>query len=79
MQILKKHHKRTGLLLRAPHLENLLSQPFCSVEVRGLIPTGWMLYLCHLRLLVEVYTLCLPLLLLLPMSLRPAGVLLFVP
>lgn len=32
-QILKKHHKRTGLLLRAPHLTNMLGQPFCSVEV----------------------------------------------
>ena len=34
VKILKKHHKRTGLLVRAPHLDNLLSQPFCSVEVR---------------------------------------------
>ncbi|KAF5827250.1 hypothetical protein DUNSADRAFT_1064 [Dunaliella salina] len=33
VKILKKHHKRTGLLLRAPHLENLLSQPFCSTEI----------------------------------------------
>ena len=33
VKILKKHHKRTGLLVRAPHLDNLLSQPFCSVEV----------------------------------------------
>ena len=33
VKILKKHHKRTGLLLRAP-LGNLLSQPFCSTEVR---------------------------------------------
>jgi len=32
VKILKKHHKRTGLLLRAP-LGNLLSQPFCSTEV----------------------------------------------
>ena len=41
VKILKKHHKRTGLLVRAPHLDNLLSQPFCSVEVRvelGLLP-----------------------------------------
>ncbi len=38
MQILKKHHKRTGLLLRAPQLQNLLSQPFCSTEVRTLKP-----------------------------------------
>ena len=35
VKILKKHHKRTGLLVRAPHLDNLLSQPFCSVEVRA--------------------------------------------
>ena len=35
VKILKKHHKRTGLLVRAPHLDNLLNQPFCSVEVRG--------------------------------------------
>jgi hypothetical protein len=34
VKILKKHHKRTGLLLRAPHLGDLLSQPFCSSEVR---------------------------------------------
>ena len=33
VKILKKHHKRTGLLVKAPHLDNLLSQPFCSVEV----------------------------------------------
>lgn len=33
VKILKKHHKRTGLRVRAPHLDNLLSQPFCSVEV----------------------------------------------
>ena len=33
VKILKKHHKRTGLLLRAPGLDNLLSQPFCSVEL----------------------------------------------
>lgn len=36
VKILKKHHKRTGLLVRAPHLDNLLSQPFCSVEVEAL-------------------------------------------
>lgn len=35
VKILKKHLKRTGLPVRAPQLENLLSQPFCSVEVRG--------------------------------------------
>ena len=34
VKILKKHYKRTGLRVRAPHLDNLLSQPFCSVEVR---------------------------------------------
>ncbi|KIZ07767.1 hypothetical protein MNEG_0186 [Monoraphidium neglectum] len=32
VKLLKKHHKRTGLLLNAP-LGNLLSQPFCSTEV----------------------------------------------
>lgn len=35
VKILKKHHKRTGLLVRAPQLGNLLSQPFCSTEVSG--------------------------------------------
>lgn len=34
VKILKKHHKRTGLLVRAPHLDNLAGQPFCSTEVR---------------------------------------------
>jgi hypothetical protein len=34
VKILKKHRKRTGTLLHAPHLEHLLAQPFCSVEVR---------------------------------------------
>lgn len=33
VKILKKHHKRTGLLVRAPQLGDLLSQPFCSTEV----------------------------------------------
>lgn len=37
VKLLKKHHKRTGLLLRAPvgnpGFRNLLSQPFCSTEV----------------------------------------------
>lgn len=33
VKILKKHHKRTGLLVRAPHLDNLAAQPFCSTEV----------------------------------------------
>ena len=32
-KILKKHHKRTGLLVMAPQLQNLLAQPFCSIEV----------------------------------------------
>lgn len=35
VKILKKHHKRTGLLVKAPQLGNLLSQPFCSTEVSG--------------------------------------------
>lgn len=39
-QILKKHHKHTGLLLRAPQLDDLLSQPFCSTEVRLLARNG---------------------------------------
>jgi len=34
VKILKKHHKRTGLLVRAPHLDNLAGQPFCSTEVQ---------------------------------------------
>lgn len=33
VKILKKHLKRTGLPVRAPQLDDLLSQPFCSVEV----------------------------------------------
>jgi SPX domain protein involved in polyphosphate accumulation len=33
VKILKKHHKRTGLLVKAPQLGDLLSQPFCSTEV----------------------------------------------
>jgi len=33
VKILKKHRKRTGATLHAPHLEHLLSQPFCSVQV----------------------------------------------
>ncbi|KAK9854795.1 hypothetical protein WJX84_011193 [Apatococcus fuscideae] len=32
-KILKKHHKRTGLLVMAPQLQNLLAQPFCSIEL----------------------------------------------
>lgn len=31
VKILKKHHKRTGAPLHAPHLKDLLHQPFCSV------------------------------------------------
>eukprot|EP00890_Picochlorum_soloecismus_P000509 jgi/Picsp_1/1459/NSC_04938-R1_ids4-like protein len=31
VKILKKHHKRTGMPLHAPHLRDLLHQPFCSV------------------------------------------------
>ena len=33
VKILKKHHKRTGMLVRGRGLSNLLSQPFCSVEL----------------------------------------------
>lgn len=33
VKILKKHHKRTGLLVDAPDFSNLINQPFCSVEV----------------------------------------------
>eukprot|EP00879_Flechtneria_rotunda_P001036 GHRR01001173.1.p1 GENE.GHRR01001173.1~~GHRR01001173.1.p1 ORF type:complete len:455 (+),score=188.02 GHRR01001173.1:332-1696(+) len=33
VKILKKHHKRTGLLVKAPQLADLLSQPFCSTEL----------------------------------------------
>lgn len=33
VKILKKHYKRTGLLVNAPQLQNLLEQPFCSTEV----------------------------------------------
>lgn len=33
VKILKKHHKRTGLLVDAPQLGNLLAQPFCSTEL----------------------------------------------
>lgn len=33
VKILKKHHKRTGLLVKAPHLDNLAGQPFCSTEL----------------------------------------------
>jgi hypothetical protein len=40
VKIMKKHHKRTGLLICAPLLEDLLSQPFCSVEV-GQLQAQW--------------------------------------
>lgn len=33
VKILKKHDKRTGLLLRAPYLSNVLQQPFYSTSV----------------------------------------------
>ena len=33
LKILKKHHKRTGLQVQEFNLQQLLSQPFCSVEV----------------------------------------------
>ena len=33
VKILKKHLKRTGRPVGAPQLDDLLSQPFCSVEV----------------------------------------------
>lgn len=35
VKLLKKHHKRTGILLQAPHLRDVLSQPAWSTEVRG--------------------------------------------
>ena len=38
VKILKKHNKRTGTPIQAPQLDNLLSQPFCSVEVRWPYP-----------------------------------------
>lgn len=34
VKILKKHEKVTGHKLHAPHMEDLLKQPFCSTEVR---------------------------------------------
>ncbi|GAX84742.1 hypothetical protein CEUSTIGMA_g12164.t1 [Chlamydomonas eustigma] len=38
VKLLKKHHKRTGILIQAPHLRDLLSQPSWSTEViTGLI------------------------------------------
>ena len=36
LKILKKHHKRTGLQVQEFNLQQLLSQPFCSVEVSKL-------------------------------------------
>ena len=43
VKILKKHYKRTGFPVQAPHLDNLLTQPFCSVEV-----TPWLCLLSSL-------------------------------
>lgn len=44
VKILKKHHKRTGLLVKAPQLGNLLSQPFCSTDVSGgQLACSWLL------------------------------------
>lgn len=41
VKILKKHHKRTGLLVKAPELGDLLSQPFCSTELMtGIVRTA---------------------------------------
>ena len=34
VKIMKKYHKRTGKLLHAPDLSDLLSHPFCCTEVR---------------------------------------------
>lgn len=42
LKILKKHHKRTGLQVQEFNLQQLLSQPFCSVEVSKLL-TLWCL------------------------------------
>jgi hypothetical protein len=33
LKILKKHYKRTGLQVQEINMQQLLSQPFCSVEV----------------------------------------------
>jgi hypothetical protein len=38
VQILKKHHKRTGQRVRSELLANLLAQPFCSLEASQLMP-----------------------------------------
>lgn len=33
-KILKKYHKRTGRLLHAPDMQDVMQYPFCSTEVR---------------------------------------------
>lgn len=33
VKIMKKYHKRTGQLLNAPDMSDLLSHPFCCTEV----------------------------------------------
>ena len=38
VKIMKKYHKRTGKLLHAPDLSDLLSHPFCCTEVRRASP-----------------------------------------
>ena len=38
VKILKEHHKRTGLLVRAPRLDDLAAQPFCCTEVGAATP-----------------------------------------
>jgi hypothetical protein len=38
VKIMKKYHKRTGKLLDAPGMSDLLSHPFCSTEVRRCSP-----------------------------------------
>lgn len=40
VKIMKKYKKRTGKLLDAPHLKDLLSQPFCSTEVMSSLVTS---------------------------------------
>jgi len=47
VKILKKYCKRTGALLRADHLRNLLSQPFCSTDVRDGLGKAGELRACH--------------------------------
>ena len=39
VKLLKKHHKRTGLLVQAPHLRQLLAEPSWSTEVGE---EGWL-------------------------------------